>query len=214
MTIAWKFLDERSTGLFSRFAWPTPDTAASPGAWVVAGDVLPCSAGVHACRIDDLSWWMSAQLWEIELDGRIVDDDRKVVAERGRLTRRIEAWQSIGEELSVWTVWRVRDHVVSMLDALGDARAAELQGATTVAELAGVADRLGTGLDMPAGVGLAQIVDIVGDVPHPILTCHDAARAAGHCASAIDRSAATFTAAFAAERIEQSRWIARRLALA
>jgi hypothetical protein len=33
-------------------------------------------------------------LWEVELAGEIVEDERKVVAERGRLVRPIDAWNA------------------------------------------------------------------------------------------------------------------------
>jgi hypothetical protein len=52
----------------------------------------PCRVGVHACRIGDLPFWVGfGELWEIELDGRIEDDERKLVATRGRLVRRHRA---------------------------------------------------------------------------------------------------------------------------
>ena len=56
-----------------------------------------------ACRVDDLPFWCGDELWEVELDGEVVSAGRKVVAPRGRLVRRIQAWtkaaaQQFGDE--------------------------------------------------------------------------------------------------------------------
>ena len=86
---AYKFLAEDGSGVFSRFRWPLPN--GGPGAWVES-DVDPCRSGIHACRLVDLPYWVAPALYEIELDGEVVVDSMKVAAPRGRLTRRIEAW--------------------------------------------------------------------------------------------------------------------------
>ena len=44
----------------------------------------------------DLSWWLAAQLWEIELDGDVVEARHKVVARRGRLIRRLDEYAARG----------------------------------------------------------------------------------------------------------------------
>jgi hypothetical protein len=49
---------------------------------------------VHACRARDLPYWLRAELWEIELAGEVVEGERKLVAERGRLVRRLERWNA------------------------------------------------------------------------------------------------------------------------
>ncbi|MGZ4766205.1 MAG: hypothetical protein ACXV5U_06455 [Ilumatobacteraceae bacterium] len=54
MSSAWKFLDERSRGIFSGFTWPLAG-AGHEGAWVDSGDVVACERGVHACDLDDLA---------------------------------------------------------------------------------------------------------------------------------------------------------------
>ena len=61
------------------------------GEWVEARTATLCVSGVHACRIEDLPYWIGAELWEVELEG-VTEGDRKLVAARGRLVRRIEAW--------------------------------------------------------------------------------------------------------------------------
>lgn len=87
--IAYKWLRPDGTSVFTRFRWPLPD--GGPGEWVEAPQAL-CRSGIHACRADDLPYWVGRALYEIELDGPIVEEPTKVVAERGRLLRRIDAW--------------------------------------------------------------------------------------------------------------------------
>ena len=71
------------------FGWPLPN--GRPGAWVDAR-IDPCRSGIHACRPSDLPLWVGRTLYEVELDGEIVEQPTKVVASRGRLLRRVEAW--------------------------------------------------------------------------------------------------------------------------
>ena len=87
---AYKFLTADGTSVFTRFLWPLPN--AGPGDWVT-GSVDPCRSGVHACRTSDLPYWAGNVLYEVELDGEIVQERTKLVAPRGRLLRRIPAWE-------------------------------------------------------------------------------------------------------------------------
>jgi hypothetical protein len=103
---AYKFLAEDGRGVFSRFVWPQPDDG--PGAWVESA-VVPCRSGVHACRPADLPYWVAPELYEIELDGP-VELELKVVAPRGRLTRRIDGWnEDTRQEYSQMCVARARE---------------------------------------------------------------------------------------------------------
>jgi len=93
---AYKFLRRGSIGPFTGFQW-------EPGRWVESDAASPCESGVHACRVDDLPFWCNDELWEVELEGDIVGAGQKVVAPRGRLVRRVEAWtktsaQQFGDE--------------------------------------------------------------------------------------------------------------------
>jgi hypothetical protein len=81
---AYKFLAADGRGIFTRFPWRV-------GEWVEA-ELSPCRSGVHACRHGDLPYWIGPELYEVELDGEVAEQDLKVVAARGRLTRRIDAW--------------------------------------------------------------------------------------------------------------------------
>jgi hypothetical protein len=86
---AYKFLRPDGTGVFTGFRWPLP--ADQPGEWVRA-DLDPCHSGIHACTEHHLPLWIGRVLYEVELDGEIVDDAMKLVASRGRLMRRVDAW--------------------------------------------------------------------------------------------------------------------------
>jgi hypothetical protein len=214
MTRAWKFLDERSRGIFSGFTWPKPNEQTAPGPWVESSEIIPCYEGVHACSVEQLAWWMSAQLWEIELDDPVVQKGPKLVARRGRLIRLVDRWPALGTGLAEWAVWRVRGHAVDAMNSAGahDA-AATLTAAGSFDDLLSAA----TGLDFEststAGIAVEQVADSVADVANPIFACWDAARAAGHSASAVNRSVTSYQQAFAHERALQSEWIAERLHL-
>ena len=83
--IAYKFLRDDGTTVFSNFRWVE-------GEWVEA-EVDPCRSGIHACRVTDLPYWVGRTLHEIELDGEIVEERTKVIAARGRIVRRITLWE-------------------------------------------------------------------------------------------------------------------------
>ena len=87
--IAYKFLRTDGSSLFTSYRWRLPD--GGPGEWVEA-PVDPCRSGIHACRPSDLPFWVTRGLYEIELDGDVVAQRTKLVAARGRLLRRVEAW--------------------------------------------------------------------------------------------------------------------------
>ena len=106
--IAYKFLRSGSVGPFTGFRWV-------PGRWVEATEAAPCASGVHACRLDDLPFWINDELWEVELDGDVVAGGRKIVAPRGRLVRRIEAWTAAASR-------DLGDAAASRARALADAR--------------------------------------------------------------------------------------------
>jgi hypothetical protein len=87
--IAYKFLGPEGTSPFTGFRWPLPNGA--PAAWVDAA-IDPCRSGIHACRTDDLPLWIGHSLYEVELGGDIVELEDKLVAARGRLLRKVTAW--------------------------------------------------------------------------------------------------------------------------
>jgi hypothetical protein len=83
---AYKCLRPGRIGPFSGYRWPV-------GVWVEGGEnAALCLRGIHACRAEDLPYWLTQELWEVELDGDVRPEQRKLVADRGRIERRIEAW--------------------------------------------------------------------------------------------------------------------------
>lgn len=100
--IAYKFLHDGAVGPFTGFRWPV-------GEWVEAGAVDPCLEGIHACRVRDLPVWLGRELWEIELDGDVIERERKVVAARGRLIGRIPEWnERLAHEFGRFCAQRTR----------------------------------------------------------------------------------------------------------
>jgi len=103
--IAYKFLDDGAVGPFTGFRWPVDE-------WVEAGGVDLCSEGIHACRVRDLPMWLGRELWEVELDGDVVEQESKLVAARGRLTRRIDEWtDGVAREFGHFCARRTRERV-------------------------------------------------------------------------------------------------------
>jgi hypothetical protein len=103
--IGYKFLAAGAVGPFTGFRWE-PDT------WVDAEALEECRAGIHACRTQDLPIWMDAELWEAELAGTILEAERKIVAERARLTQRIESWTpALAREFGRFCSRRTRERV-------------------------------------------------------------------------------------------------------
>jgi len=91
--LAYKFLRPGAVGPFSATPWPAPADG-GPGAWVraTAGDRALCAAGVHACDVDDLPFWMGEELWRVELEDPVERRRSKLVAPAGRLVARVGAW--------------------------------------------------------------------------------------------------------------------------
>jgi hypothetical protein len=90
--IAFKFLAAGAIGRFSKLRWPLP-SAVGPGAWLAGRQPpQPCRHGIHACHALQLAHWLDATLWEIELDGEIVETETMLVGARGRLVRAVDAW--------------------------------------------------------------------------------------------------------------------------
>ncbi|HEX2302947.1 MAG TPA: hypothetical protein VHH57_04935 [Gaiella sp.] len=114
---AYKFLTADGRAVFSGFGWPLPSGA--PGEWVEARVEL-CRSGVHACRPGDLSYWLAPALYEIELDGDVAEAGMKVVAARGRLIRRIDAWNdAMREEYSQMCIARAGELAASAPELVG-----------------------------------------------------------------------------------------------
>ena len=200
--VAYKFLRSERAGPFSRFRWP------EPGICVYADkDVEACRAGIHACRTEDLPWWLAEELWEIELRGPVRVDGHKIVAPAGCLRSRIEHWTTdCAQEYAQACAWRARNSAVQSLRRASHAEAAgTLARCGTLDELVAAARRLAD--DVPdtrisltiAGDGAVRALSGA-----PPTTAYIAA----HAALRVDGPAG-----YAAERAWQSRWLTERLRL-
>jgi hypothetical protein len=200
--LAYKFLRTGRVGLFSRYPWP------EPGIWVQAGqDVKTCRSGIHACRTQDLPWWLAEELWEIELEDPVRVDRHKLVATAGRLRSRVEDWTpAAAQEYAEACAWRARDSAVQALNLAAHAPAAdELAACETLDDLLAAARHLAE--DLPdtrisltiAGDGAIRA--ITGAAP-------TAAYIAAHAAVRVNGPAG-----YATERDWQSQWLIRRFGL-
>jgi hypothetical protein len=102
MTYALKFLNQNGLSPNQRFDWPKPK-GGKPGRWVKAeGDLQVCRNGIHAVRLDVGALdWLNAQAWVIEMAGKVRYDEteRKYVARKGRLVRRVDGWDEKAQRL-------------------------------------------------------------------------------------------------------------------
>jgi hypothetical protein len=223
----WKFLRPGAVSPFTGFAWP------APGEWVHEPAVRACRQGWHACRIGDLPYWLTEELWEVELAGTVAETRTKVVASRARLVSRVVAWTPVTAlRFGVACTGRVAAHAADELRDGGLAAQAN--------RLAGVADRVAAAsdestvdsplwaeLDALAGLagdlaeqahsrGLAQAERLCGFASDAVtstrgdpvaLVAYIAARAANH------RSRAGTPEPYLAERAWQSAWLTDQLGL-
>lgn len=201
--LAFKFLRAGSVGPFSGYRWPLPEPG-RPGPWVDASHSTSrvCGSGVHACDADHLVYWLARELWIVELEGEVVRGQRKLVAPRGRLVKRVDGWDRETERaLADACVLRARAPVAAALRGAGEAALADaIAGAGTVpalAEVVGAARAEG-----PAGLALGYLADALAYAPPD-------PSAGMFCAA----HAALTEEGFRAERRWQSRWLADRLAL-
>ena len=200
--IAYKFLRSGRVGPFSGFPWP------EPGVWVRASrDLAACRRGVHACRSGDLPWWLSDELWEVELDGQVQADEHKVIAPAGRLQSRIEEWTpACAQEYADACAWRAQERAVEALTRAGHPHEArQLATSTTLDEVLTAARKLAD--DIPQ---TRISLTIAGDGAFRALTGAPPTSAyiAAHAAMRLDGAAG-----YAAERAWQSQWLVERLGL-
>jgi hypothetical protein len=199
--IAYKFLRAERTGPFSGVPWP------KPGTWVRVPDLETCRRGIHACRKADLPWWLSDELWRIELDGPLRVDDHKVVAPAGRLVSRVADWTpACAQEYADACAWRARDRAVGGLTRLGHHRAA-----ATLAACRTLDDVLAAARTLAVSLPDSRVsLTIAGDGAVRALSgaAPTSAYIAAHAALRVDGAAG-----YAAERAWQAQWLVERLRL-
>jgi hypothetical protein len=200
--VAYKFLRSGRIGLFSRFCWP------DPGIWVqAAGNVDACRSGIHACRTEDLPWWLADELWEIEIRDPTRVEGHKLVATAGCLRSRVAGWTPVcAQEYADACAWRARDRAVQALRLAAHAPAADALGRCETLD-----DMLATARQLAEDLPDSRIsLTIAGDGALRALTgaAPTSAYIAAHAAMRLDGPAG-----YAAEREWQSRWLADRLGL-
>lgn len=116
--LAYKFTRPGARSSFTGFEWPV-------GEWVEAeGEIGLCANGIHACRVEALPRWVDDELWRIELEEVEVEQEGVLVARRGRLLDRIDAWNpESSRELARSCVARIRAIAAEHADPLLQRRA-------------------------------------------------------------------------------------------
>lgn len=205
----WKFLLTGSRSPFTGFDW-----AAKEGGWVTSLAAGVCQAGIHACREADLPYWMSHELWRIELADPVSNADHKVVATRARLLQRVEPWtEQTAQELARACIARTGEHAADELRDAGLMEEADRLTGQPPDAVAGIARDLlpalgGSRLE-PAATLCGYLVDAVESLIHyPVATvAYIAAKAADQ------RSFPLGVDLYAAERAWQAAWLRDRLHL-
>ena len=88
--IAYKGLNEGRSPYRTATAWPLP-TDEGPGDWVeVSGEPVACRWGLHAVATPDEAREFGRQVYEVEMGGKLVEGEGKMVSTRMRLLRRVE----------------------------------------------------------------------------------------------------------------------------
>lgn len=155
---AYKFLADGRTGPFSDFAWPPA------GEWVTAdGPVVDCVRGIHALPFEEILDWIDNELWEVELDGEIAGRDGMLIAERGRLVRRIAGWDTaVAQTFAETCARRVAALAAAALRRLGlDDEARRLEEARDVS---GIRTAALAALDKVQDDATTELVSFAGDL--------------------------------------------------
>lgn len=205
---AYKFLAEGRRAIFSGMTW-------TEGVWIEAdGPSETCRAGIHGCLPQHLAYWVLDELWEIELDGQLVETPLKVVARRGRLGSRVTGWndEARSDFMAEGIRRAVRYAALELREVGLDAEADSLESADDAA-LAERATAIGEGAAQAGQRDAADLTGYVADaveyarVGHTVGPAFIAAHAADlHSPIGVDDP-------FAAERESQGLWLAQRLGL-
>jgi hypothetical protein len=226
----YKFLRAGTVSPFTGYRWMGPggsDQQEPPGA---PDRPSLCRAGIHACRIRDLPYWLHDELWRIELDGDVVESDLKVVAPRGRLIERVAAWdKGMARKFGMACLVRAAVHAADELLDAGLQAEAERLG-----EAAGAAGRAvedGGGREAPFGAWSAATTEAMEQAAR--MGARDASRLCGLVLDALEllepyppammgyvaaraadaRGRAESDDPFAEERGWQANWLVEHLSL-
>ena len=168
--MAWKFLAPGAIAPFAGARWPVP-CGPDAGPWLLGRS----GEGVHACALGDLPYWIDDELWEVELDAPIFRAAHQLVAPRGRLVARIDAWPAAQREFTEACIERTRRRAVDALAAAGrDAEADQVRAERDLDALRDLAERIAA--SGPFVVG--YLFDAIRRRPYPGLCAYIAANAA------------------------------------
>ena len=201
---AWKFLDTGRIAPFGGHTWPAPG-GNGPGAWMR----FP-GREIFACRLDDLPWWIAAEMWEVELEAPVRALETQVAAAAGRLLRRVGGWDAPTlRAYGAACAERARDLTVQALGRDGRAEDAQALARTrSMLELGRVARAL-------AGDPRVFSSNLAGYVAESAIRASEgAAAAAANIAANAAVVALGDPSAFDRERLWQARWIAEHAGLA
>ena len=168
--MAWKFLAPGAIAPFTGARWPVP-WGPDGGQWLQGRS----GEGVHACALGDLPYWIDDELWEVELDAPIFRAAHQLVAPRGRLVARIDAWPAAQREFTEACIERTRRRAVDALAAAGrDAEADQVRAERDLDALRDLAERIAA--SGPFVVG--YLFDAIRRRPYAGLCAYIAANAA------------------------------------
>ena len=189
--IAYKFLERGAVTPFTGFAWPTD------GNWVDAAETSDGN-GIHACRTRDLPYWISEELWRVEVAEPVREREAQIEAARGRLLQRLVDWDP--RAFAAACAFRTRDLAVQ---AVADEH---LSQASTLDEL--IAAARGT---TPSDRFQAEMVGYVIDAAVRAREGH--AGSSSHTAAVAAVALHGSETAFDQERGWQAKWLVGRLRL-
>jgi len=146
----YKFLTEDNRDEYSGYDYtPYLPKGSEPGEWlpeISIENLKECADGYHACKPAQLLYWINAQLYEVELSGKIIDSDSKSYAQRMRFVRKVETWnEKTAQQFNIWCAEQViPSEIIEVARRYtnGEATDAELAAAWVAALAAALATAL------------------------------------------------------------------------
>jgi len=214
--IAYAFLSEGRTSLFTATTWPPP------GQW------LEGPAG-RATTEDHLLSWIDEELWTCELSGAVTVEGAILTAERARLVARVTAWdEAAAHDLTGACVSRACTHAVEKVRSAGSGEA-DVLSRLGPDEFASAATDVAARLPDETGEVVLFAADVVAlsrgrrpeeyeapsetrGAPTPAAITANVAFVTAHIAGTVDPDG--YDAGVAAERAWQLAWLRARLGIA
>ncbi len=94
MTTYYKFLTSDHKGGYSDFDYTDYlPKRGKPGKWPPKVEQIePCKSGYHACLKRDIPAWVNDALYIVELRGKKIKSEEKIVAQEMRLVSQVKGW--------------------------------------------------------------------------------------------------------------------------